>query len=79
MPEQGKNFVIATLNKRDIETYFNVRFAGTSKLKKFSRKLKDISDVELQRLANAMGNEYKTGFYWNDIEYLFETLFLNGD
>lgn len=74
-----QRFQIASLSASEIETYFNIKLAGTKKLAKVKRVLDSLTEKDLLRLASAMGDEYKTDFYWSNLEYHFDRIFIYGD
>lgn len=71
--------IIASLSYAEIEAYFNVRLLGTSKLKKVKQAMSKMNQADLDKLAKAMGDEYKTELYWSNLEYHFDRIFIHGD
>jgi len=71
--------VIASLSFSELETYLNLKFAGTKKVAEIRKILDSMTTADLSKLAMAMADEYKTNFYWSNLEYHFDRIFIHKD
>ena len=75
-PKKQK-FVIVSLSQSEIEAYFDIKYCGTKKLTKLKRVLKGLKPTDFGKLAKAVGDDFKTEYYWDSLEYNFELLFIH--
>lgn len=76
MSEKHKVYIVSKFSKEDITAYFTAKYYGTSLLPKLLSAIDKMAEKDFARLAKSIGDDFKTEYFWDNLEYNFQRLFM---